>query len=117
MISQWFAGVDQGEKFPPVRAMASSLAMPLRYGENPHQEAALYLPMGPAAPGIDQARQVQGTELSYHHLNAPEPALELVSEFRDGRPTVVIVTNPYPCGVAPPNTLLWSYPQALQGQT
>src|SRR3546814_17702388 len=63
MISQWFAGVDQGEKFPPVRAMASRLAMTLRYGENPHQEAALYLPMGPAAPGIAQARQVPGQEI------------------------------------------------------
>ncbi|API59858.1 bifunctional phosphoribosylaminoimidazolecarboxamide formyltransferase/IMP cyclohydrolase [Tardibacter chloracetimidivorans] len=113
MISQWFAGVDQGEKFPPVRAMASRLAMPLRYGENPHQEAALYLPMGPAAPGIAQARQVQGKELSYNNLNDADAALELVSEFRDGPPTVVIVKHANPCGVATADTLIEAYRQAL----
>src|SRR3546814_3181237 len=40
MISQWFAGVDQGEKFPPVRAMASRLAMPLRYGERSEEHTS-----------------------------------------------------------------------------
>ena len=113
MISQWFAGVDQGEKFPPVRAMASRLAMPLRYGENPHQEAALYFPMGPAAPGIAQARQVQGKELSYNNLYDADAALELVSEFRDGPPTVVIVKHANPCGVATADTLIEAYRQAL----
>ena len=113
MISQWFAGVDQGERFPPVRAMASRLAMPLRYGENPHQEAALYFPMGPAAPGIAQARQVQGKELSYNNLNDADAALELVSEFRDGPPTVVIVKHANPCGVATADTLIEAYRQAL----
>src|SRR3546814_5486901 len=72
MISQWFAGVDQGEKFPPVRAMASRLAMPLRYGENPHQEAALYLPQIGRAHGSAQARPVQGKALSYHNPNPAE---------------------------------------------
>src|SRR3546814_15388208 len=93
--------------------MASRLAMPLRYGENPHQEAALYLPMGPAAPGIAQARQVQGKELSYNNLNDADAALELVSEFRDGPPTVVIVKHANPCGVATADTLIEAYRQAL----
>lgn len=113
MISQWFATVDQGQKFPPVRAMASRLAMPLRYGENPHQEAALYLPIGPATRGIAQARQVQGKELSYNNLNDADAALELVSEFRDGPPTVVIVKHANPCGVATADTLIEAYNQAL----
>jgi phosphoribosylaminoimidazolecarboxamide formyltransferase/IMP cyclohydrolase len=48
-ISQWFAYADQGERFPASWSFASKLAMPLRYGENPHQKAALYLPQGPSA--------------------------------------------------------------------
>ena len=113
MISGWFAMVDQQQKFPPVRAMASRLAMPLRYGENPHQEAALYLPIGPATQGIAQARQVQGKELSYNNLNDADAALELVSEFRDGPPTVVIVKHANPCGVASADTLIAAYNAAL----
>ena len=74
--------------------------MPLRYGENPHQQAALYMPVGPHARGIAQAEQVQGKELSYNNLNDANAALELVAEFRDGPPTVVIVKHANPCGVA-----------------
>lgn len=113
MIANWFAHVDQGQKFPPVRAMASRLAMRLRYGENPHQEAALYLPIGPAARGVAQAQQVQGKELSYNNLNDADAALELVSEFRDGPPTVVIVKHANPCGVATADNLIDAYHQAL----
>ncbi len=113
VIASWFAHADQGQKFPPVRTMASRLAMPLRYGENPHQDAALYLPFGPAARGIAQAQQVQGKELSYNNLNDADAALELVSEFRDGPPTVVIVKHANPCGVATADTLIDAYRQAL----
>lgn len=113
MIASWFANVDQGQKFPPVRSMASRLAMPLRYGENPHQAAALYLPFDPAAQGIAQAQQVQGKELSFNNLNDADAALELVSEFRDGPPTVVIVKHANPCGVASADTLIEAYREAL----
>src|SRR5215218_4352813 len=54
MISQWFAFADQGERFPHSWTFASALKMPLRYGENPHQKAALYVPVGPAARGVAQ---------------------------------------------------------------
>ena len=84
-ISQWFAFADQGERFPETWTFASKLKMGLRYGENPHQQAALYVPVGPHARGIAQAEQVQGKELSYNNLNDANAALELVSEFRDGR--------------------------------
>ncbi len=112
-ISQWFAFADQSERFPRTRTMASTLKMPLRYGENPHQHAALYLPVGPHAPGIAQAEQVQGKELSYNNLNDANAALELVAEFRDGPPTVVIVKHANPCGVATADTLLDAWKQAL----
>jgi len=112
-ISGWFARVDQGETFPDRRTMSSKLIMPLRYGENPHQKAALYASAGPATPGIAQARQVQGKELSYNNLNDANAALELVAEFRDGPPTVVIVKHANPCGVASADNLLEAWNQAL----
>ncbi|UAJ11101.1 bifunctional phosphoribosylaminoimidazolecarboxamide formyltransferase/IMP cyclohydrolase [Polymorphobacter megasporae] len=113
MIADWFSTVDQGETFPAVRIMASRLVNTLRYGENPHQSAALYVPVGPAARGIGQAEQVQGKELSYNNLNDADAALELVAEFRDGPPTVVIVKHANPCGVATGATLLEAYQAAL----
>ena len=112
-ISQWFAFADQQERFPKVWTRASRLIMPLRYGENPHQQAALYEPIGPHAPGIAQAQQVQGKELSYNNLNDANAALELVAEFRDAGPTVVIVKHANPCGVATADTLLGAWNAAL----
>ncbi len=112
-ISTWFARIDQGEAFPARRAMASRLIMPLRYGENPHQQAALYAAAGPATRGIAQARQVQGKELSYNNLNDANAALELIAEFADGPPTVVIVKHANPCGVASADTLVEAWAAAL----
>jgi phosphoribosylaminoimidazolecarboxamide formyltransferase/IMP cyclohydrolase len=112
-ISQWFAFADQGDRWPETWTRASTLKMPLRYGENPHQEAALYLPVGPAARGVAQASQVQGKELSYNNLNDANAALELVAEFRDGPPTIVIVKHANPCGVATRDNLLDAWKEAL----
>ncbi|WP_118858070.1 bifunctional phosphoribosylaminoimidazolecarboxamide formyltransferase/IMP cyclohydrolase [Sphingomonas mesophila] len=113
LISQWFAFGDQQQRWPERWSFASRLATTLRYGENPHQQAALYVPAGPAAPGIAQARQVQGKELSYNNLNDANAALELAAEFRDGPPTVVIVKHANPCGVASGETLLDAWRGAL----
>ncbi|HEX6218486.1 MAG TPA: bifunctional phosphoribosylaminoimidazolecarboxamide formyltransferase/IMP cyclohydrolase [Sphingomicrobium sp.] len=112
-ISQWFAFADQGERFPPLWTRASRLKTELRYGENPHQRAALYEPVGPHAPGIAQALQVQGKELSYNNLNDASAALELAAEFRDADPTVVIVKHANPCGVALAGTLERAWADAL----
>ena len=87
--------------------------MPLRYGENPHQQAALYVPVGPHATGVAQAEQVQGKELSYNNLNDANAALELAAEFANGPPTVVIVKHANPCGVASGDTLLDAWKAAL----
>src|SRR5579884_349235 len=112
-ISQWFAFADQGERFPESWAFASKLKIGLRYGENPHQRAALYVPVGPTSRGIGQAEQVQGKELSYNNLNDANAALELVSEFRDAEPTVVIVKHANPCGVATRESLVDAWKEAL----
>ena len=112
-ISQWFAFADQGERWPEKWTLSTTRKMPLRYGENPHQSAALYLPVGPAAHGVAQATQVQGKELSYNNLNDANAALELAAEFREGPPTVVIVKHANPCGVATRDALLDAWNEAL----
>ncbi len=114
MISQWFAFADQQQFFPDMLAINGNRAEELRYGENPHQRAALYVPVGPHSSGIAQAEQIQGKELSYNNYNDADAALELVSEFRDGPPTVVIVKHANPCGVATGETLIEAYRAALE---
>ena len=79
MIAQWFAFADQGKFFPDTLPLTAKLSTELRYGENPHQKAALYLPAGPAGRGIAQAQQVQGKELSYNNINDAD-ALHLLAK-------------------------------------
>ncbi len=114
MISSWFAFADQGQVMPDSLTFGGKLSDTLRYGENPHQSAALYVPFAGGGKGIAQAEQVQGKELSYNNYNDADAALELVSEFRDGPPTVVIVKHANPCGVATGATLIDAYRAALE---
>src|SRR3954451_20439120 len=58
-IAQWFAFADQGQLFPDTLPLTLKRSAELRYGENPHQKAALYTPVGPHSRGIAQAEQVQ----------------------------------------------------------
>jgi phosphoribosylaminoimidazolecarboxamide formyltransferase/IMP cyclohydrolase len=113
MISQWFAYADQGQRWPQSWTISQTLKAPLRYGENPHQQAALYIPAGPHVQGIAQAEQVQGKELSYNNYNDANAAFELLSEFREAEPTVVIVKHANPCGVATRGTLPDAWKEAL----
>ena len=70
----------------------------MRYGENPHQQAAFYVEANPAEAGIATARQVQGKELSYNNVADTDAALECVKSF--DAPACVIVKHANPCGVA-----------------
>ena len=113
MIASWFAFADQQQLFPERLSLPVTLHETLRYGENPHQAAALYLPaFGPGGTLADH-RQVQGKALSYNNLNDADAALELASEFRDARPTVVVVKHANPCGVASAETLVEAHARAL----
>ncbi|AFO92924.1 bifunctional phosphoribosylaminoimidazolecarboxamide formyltransferase/IMP cyclohydrolase PurH [Phaeobacter inhibens] len=111
-VSNWMAGALNLEA-PRRRAVAGQLAQTLRYGENPHQQAAFYLD-GSARAGVATAQQVQGKELSYNNINDTDAAFELVSEFalEDG-PAVAIIKHANPCGVARGETLKDAYQKAF----
>lgn len=107
-ISTWFA--DQlGDAFPRRLSVAGAKKQDLRYGENPHQQAALYL-TGDSRPGVATAEQVQGKELSYNNINDTDAAFELVAEFSD--PAVAIIKHANPCGVAIGTDCLEAYDKA-----
>lgn len=112
-ISNWFAFADQGQAFPDRLALAFKRQDELRYGENPHQSAGIYVPQRTGAPGVPQARQLQGKELSYNNYNDADAALELISEFRNGDPAVAIIKHANPCGVAQAGSLLEAYNAAF----
>ncbi|MDD9878827.1 MAG: bifunctional phosphoribosylaminoimidazolecarboxamide formyltransferase/IMP cyclohydrolase [Magnetovibrio sp.] len=113
-IAGWFAG-ETGETFPARAVFGGELAQTLRYGENPHQQAAFYTG-GAARPGIATAEQLQGKELSFNNLNDTDAAFELAAEFTDG-PACVIVKHANPCGVAVADNLIDAYKRALSCDT
>jgi phosphoribosylaminoimidazolecarboxamide formyltransferase/IMP cyclohydrolase len=108
-IARWFAE-QRGELFPERFAAGGRLKQRLRYGENPHQHAALYVG-GPSRPGVASAEQVQGKELSYNNLNDTDAAFELVAEFAD--PACAIIKHANPCGVAVDGDLARAFARAL----
>ncbi len=111
-VSTWMADAI-GETTPRRRVLAGTLAQTLRYGENPHQQAAFYID-GSERPGVATAQQLQGKELSYNNINDTDAAFELVSEFlpADG-PACAIIKHANPCGVARAETLKEAYTRAF----
>jgi phosphoribosylaminoimidazolecarboxamide formyltransferase/IMP cyclohydrolase len=111
-ISNWFAA-QLGETAPAWRAVGGKLKQSLRYGENPHQNAAFYV-NGEHRFGVATARQLQGKELSYNNLNDTDAAYELVAEFDPAESAAVaIIKHANPCGVALGGDLLDAYKEAL----
>jgi phosphoribosylaminoimidazolecarboxamide formyltransferase/IMP cyclohydrolase len=96
---------------PSTLRISYPLAMPLRYGENPHQRAALYSDASGA--GIAGARQLQGKELSFNNLVDLDACWELAQEFDPGTPGVAIIKHTNPCGAATGSTVLEAYQKAL----
>jgi phosphoribosylaminoimidazolecarboxamide formyltransferase / IMP cyclohydrolase len=91
--------------------MALRRQQELRYGENPHQAAALYVPAGRAPFGLAAAKQLQGKELSYNNFVDLEAARSLAAEF--SKPAAVIIKHNNPCGTAEQETLREAYLKAL----
>lgn len=112
-ISGWFAGVLE-DGLPERLPFAGQRGPLLRYGENPHQQAAFYAG-GPARQGIATAVQVQGKELSYNNLNDTDAAYELVAEFDPAESAAIaIIKHANPCGVAVGATPQEAYKLALR---
>jgi phosphoribosylaminoimidazolecarboxamide formyltransferase/IMP cyclohydrolase len=110
-ISNWFAG-ELKSAAPEWRAFGGKLVQALRYGENSHQDAALYL-SDRGRPGVATARQVQGKELSYNNINDTDAAFDLVCEFDGATPAVAIIKHSNPCGVATGESSKDAYLKAL----
>ena len=106
-------GVSIGplEKLPERIHIALERRQSMRYGENPHQAAALYVPAGRPAAGLAGAKQLQGKELSYNNLVDLDAAWALVQEFK--LPAVAIIKHNNPCGAAEQDSLRDAYLKAL----
>ncbi len=109
-IGAWFAA-HEGEMFPRHLTVSGQLRQKLRYGENPHQDAAIYVDAAKPRPGAVNAQQLQGKALSFNNLNDTDAAFELVSEFTE--PAVAIIKHANPCGVALDPDLTRAYLKAL----
>jgi len=98
-VADWFAG-ETHDPMPAVLSFAGRRGHDLRYGENPHQTAGIYL-SGEQRPGAATARQVQGKQLSYNNIADTDAAFELVAEFDPAETAAVaIIKHANPCGVA-----------------
>ncbi|WP_293898450.1 bifunctional phosphoribosylaminoimidazolecarboxamide formyltransferase/IMP cyclohydrolase [Phenylobacterium sp.] len=111
-IASWFAA-ELGDFAPARFSIGGQLAQTMRYGENPHQDAAFY--RFPNAPlGVATATQLQGKELSYNNINDTDAAFELIAEFDPAAgPVCAIVKHANPCGLACGATMLEAYQRAL----
>ncbi len=95
-------------RFPATLNLQYQQLQALRYGENPHQQAAFYSEKNPPAGSIAAAHQLQGKALSYNNIADADAALECVKAF-NGKPTCVIVKHANPCGVAQAADCLSAY--------
>ena len=108
-IARRLAAEAEGDLLPPRFVFGGRRRRVLRYGENPHQSAALYV--DPAAPpGVAQAELIQGKAPSYNNLADADAAYGLVCEF--GPPAIAIIKHNNPCGVAVRDTLAEAYEKA-----
>lgn len=96
MISSYLSGLT-GEKFGDIVVIGGEKVYDLRYGENPHQQAAFYRFLTPGS-GLPDARQLNGKELSYNNIVDTQAAWDLVCEF--DKPACVIIKHTNPCGAA-----------------
>jgi phosphoribosylaminoimidazolecarboxamide formyltransferase/IMP cyclohydrolase len=114
-ISNWL-GCRTGEGtalFPDTFTVQFKKAQGMRYGENPHQNAAFYVEAAAAEASTATADQIQGKELSYNNIGDTDAALECVKQFTD-TPACVIVKHANPCGVAIGESLLDAYDRAYR---
>ncbi|MBS1190354.1 MAG: phosphoribosylaminoimidazolecarboxamide formyltransferase/IMP cyclohydrolase [Rhodocyclaceae bacterium] len=114
-IANWLTSLDEQDKpqqFPAAFQTAFDRVETLRYGENPHQQAAFYRDPVPTPGAIANYVQLQGKELSYNNIADSDAAWECVKTF--AAPACVIVKHANPCGVAIDGKLLGAYEKAFK---
>ncbi|MEO7064074.1 MAG: bifunctional phosphoribosylaminoimidazolecarboxamide formyltransferase/IMP cyclohydrolase [Dokdonella sp.] len=114
LIANWLGArvdAEKPEAFPPSLHLAFERRQSLRYGENPHQGAALYVEKSVPRGTVASARVLAGKELSYNNIADADAALECVKAFQK-TPACVIVKHANPCGVALGANLLEAYDRA-----
>ncbi len=109
-ISAYLGAVNQ-QQFPSTLNLQFHRLQTMRYGENPHQNAAFYREREPESGTIAAAKQLQGKELSYNNIADADAALECVKEFGE-QPACVIVKHANPCGVAIADSIYDAYDRA-----
>jgi len=113
-IANYFGRMVQqpdDQQFPRTINFQYRHAMSMRYGENPHQNAAFYVESNLVEPGIASAKQLQGKALSYNNIGDADAALECVKQF--DQPACVIVKHANPCGVAIDENIYEAYRRAF----
>src|SRR5580693_5302055 len=100
----------ESSTFPPTLRLTFQKKFDLRYGENPHQKAAMY--SDGSAIGVANAQQLQGKELSYNNIVDLQAAWDLAQEFDE--PVCAIIKHTNPCGTATGKTLVEAYKKALE---
>jgi len=113
-IANYFGRLVQepdDQQFPRTINFQYKHAQGMRYGENPHQNAAFYVESNLTEPGIASATQLQGKALSYNNIGDTDAALECVKQFE--QPACVIVKHANPCGVATDASIHEAYQRAF----
>jgi phosphoribosylaminoimidazolecarboxamide formyltransferase / IMP cyclohydrolase len=100
------------QSFPPTLRLSFQKVLDLRYGENPHQKAAMY--SDGSGVGVANARQLQGKELSYNNIVDLQAAWDLAQDFKGEGPFCAIIKHTNPCGAATGRTLAEAYQRALE---
>jgi len=113
-IANYLYSLDERNRrgeYPEVLSLQLHKVQQMRYGENPHQSAAFYRELAPAAGSLASWRQLQGKELSYNNVADADAAWECVKSFAE--PACVIVKHANPCGVAVGASMLEAYEKAF----
>ncbi|MEK7806584.1 MAG: bifunctional phosphoribosylaminoimidazolecarboxamide formyltransferase/IMP cyclohydrolase [Chloroflexota bacterium] len=108
-------GALEGEGLPESLAVSFTKLSGLRYGENPHQQGALYVPAGEGSGGVARARQLNGRELSFNNLMDADAAWRTVCDFPE--PTAVVIKHANPCGLASHQDQVEAYRRAYEGDS
>lgn len=111
-IARYLAGQLGQGRFPARLQLVYDKVQDLRYGENPHQQAAFYREQGFSGPGVAGAKQLHGKELSFNNIVDLEAAFNIVNEFAAPAATIIKHTNP--CGTGTGNSLAAAYAKAYE---